>query len=166
MKGSSVYGWLIDHNGGGRENGYTLVEVLIGITILTVGMLAVAMIQHMAIGTVDRSGSVTIAVNIAQRYLEEIIDMDYRDPRIRDLNKANNDDLAGAARLAGDGLEPASADHFRVVDGVGMPDSSGKYSVIWNVADDTPIADTRTVVVAVIWKGGRCVLKCVKSLAR
>ncbi len=161
-----MYGWVIRHNGGGRESGYTLVEVLIGITILTVGMLAVAVMQHSAIGAVDRSGAGTIAVNIAQRYLEEIIDMDYRDPRIGDVNKSNNNDLAGAARLTGAGTTPAAADHFLVVDGVGIPDPSGKYTVIWNVADDTPITDTMTVVVAVVWKDGRCVLKCVKSLAR
>ena len=151
---------------GPAEGGYTLVEVLMAISLLMVGMLAVGMLQHAAASAISRSGGNTEAIHIAEHQLEEIIHMPYSDPRIMDVNRGNNGDLAGEAISLKPGGKPLAADHYFTVDSDGGMDPRGKYTVIINVAESTPIADTRTVVVAVVWNGGRCILRCVKSLAR
>lgn len=130
------------------SDGFTLLEVLIAISILVVGMLAAGQMQLMAIRGNSFSGSSTEAVNLAQRQLETLIRTDYYDADLVDTTAANNGDLTSTVTV----------DHQQ---------NMGKYSIIWNVSDDDPIPDTKAVVVIVTWENGRHArtLKHIKSLA-
>lgn len=132
----------------GHDTGFTIVEVLIAISILTVGMLATASMQISAIRGNDLSGSTTEAVNLAQQQLETIINMNYNNPAIADSQTGNNADLSS----------------ITIVD---SQQASGKYTIITNVADNAPITNTKTIVVIVTWENGRNsrVLTHIKSLA-
>jgi type IV pilus assembly protein PilV len=157
----------------GKENqaGFSLVEVLVGISILAIGMLAVARMQITAIQGIDQSEEATVALNLAQEQLEQIINGDYNSADLADNNNANNNNLAGA-RITDAGT--ASANEW---DGLptGGPTTvstttSGDYQIFWNVADN-PSGTTqyKEVVVIIQWtRKGRTrtrTLSMVKSLA-
>ena len=80
--------------GRGNEAGLSLLEVLVGISILAVGLLAVAQMQITAIQGIDQSEEATVALNLAQEQLEQIINGDY-----------NSADLADTITLPGPALQ-------------------------------------------------------------
>ncbi len=131
-----------------RVDGFTLLEVLIAISILVVGMLAAGQLQLMAIKGNYFSGSSSEAANLAQRQMEILINTAYDDASLADTTVMNNGDLTSTATV----------DHQQNID---------QYRVIWNISDDDPIPDTKAVVVIVTWKNGRHarILRHVKSLA-
>ena len=73
------------------EAGYTLLEVLISITIFMVGILAIGSMQAAALRTNSTAMGVTEAVNIGQANVERILAIPF-DPTAPDaaLNPANN----------------------------------------------------------------------------
>ena len=157
--------------GRGNEAGLSLLEVLVGISILAVGLLAVAQMQITAIQGIDQSEEATVALNLAQEQLEQIINGDYNSADLADNNNANNNNLAGAR------ITDASTASANEWDGLptGGPTTvstttSGDYQIFWNVADN-PSGTTqyKEVVVIIQWtRKGRTrtrTLSMVKSLA-
>jgi type IV pilus modification protein PilV len=53
-----------------REQGYTLIEVLIGVALLSIGLLAVAQMQILTITTNTAANQKTTAITLAQDQLE------------------------------------------------------------------------------------------------
>jgi len=136
--------------------GFTLIEVLIAMTIFSVGILGIMKLQIKSIQNNSLAGSSTVAGAIAQLHLESIISSDFYAPGIRDINKANNGDLKSVNNF-----------DFRNINADGRPVYWGKYDLVCNVADDTPIRNTKTFVVTVTWDKGRHSrrLSTIKSLA-
>jgi type IV pilus assembly protein PilV len=141
--------------GNKKESGFTLLEVLVGISILAVGMLAVAQMQVTSIKGIDKSDQSAIALNLAQREMERIIDMDYGDSR---LNDTNDEDL----------YSTVNTDYQDCVDSTGATIDPGggecldvhlAYNLIYNLENNTTViapaifpANYREVVVMVQWK--------------
>lgn len=148
---------------GRRDAGFSLLEILVAMTILTIGMLAVAQMQITAIQGIDLSGNASAATNLAQQQLEAILNMDYENDELDDTNEENNPGSGG------DLASSAVTDHQATVDETGTVDANGYYTLTWNVADDEPIQDTKSVAVIVEWttrgKQHRRVLTCIKSMA-
>ena len=157
----------IQRRGKSIEAGFTLIEVLVGITILAVGMLAVARMQITAIKGIDQSDESAMALNLAQRELERIINLDYDDSRLNDT-PGNNGDLTSSA----------STDYQNCVDSTGATvvptgsclDDPSLYNLIYNVANSAAGGTQyKQVVLMVQWKRkGRTrtrTLSFVKSLA-
>lgn len=63
-----------------KEQGFTLIEVLIAITIFAIGLLAVASMQVTSIKGNSYSRRVTEGSNLAQGKLEELSGRAYTDP--------------------------------------------------------------------------------------
>ena len=122
------------------EAGFTFMEVLIALSILTVGMLAVAQMQIMGIRGNDLSGRTTEALNLAQQQVEQLHckmwNETMEDPDLEDTNAGNNGDLESVTDV----------DHETTI---------GRQRVVWNIADNTPIANTKTIVVTVTWANDR-----------
>ncbi|MBI5765667.1 prepilin-type N-terminal cleavage/methylation domain-containing protein [Candidatus Falkowbacteria bacterium] len=59
------------------STGFTLLEVMIAITILIIGILAVARIFPLALKVAKSAEQATIAINLAQAKIEEIFYLDY-----------------------------------------------------------------------------------------
>jgi len=111
--------------------GFSLLEVLLGVTVFMIGMLGVTALNISSLKSNTFSGNMSEAVVIAGGKLEELMVLDYGD----------------SALTAGN--------HFEDPDGDGVIDPVGRnnmYFVYWNVVDDAPLPDkTKTVNVSVEW---------------
>lgn len=159
----------------GRENqaGLSLVEVLVGISILAIGMLAVAQMQITSIEGIDKSDEGVIALNLAQREMERIINMDYSDAILND-NPANNGDLYSTATT--DFQDCVDSTGTTVAPAGNCLDDPALYNLIYNVKDNIMVVPPavfpttfKEVVLIVQWRRkGRTytrTLAFVKSLA-
>ena len=153
-------------NGLKHQSGFTLVEVLVGITILTIGLLGVAKMQMSAIQGNFMSNSTSVALALAQEKMEELMTVSYTDTDLDDSNTGNNP--------AADALSPiivtdaANVDHEEMqgspaapinIDETGAQNAQGMYRRIWNIADhpvsgeDVPTMKSITVIVT--WDYGK-----------
>jgi len=55
-----------------REAGFTLVEVVVAVLILSIALLAFSSMIYIGVFSTDRSSSETVAINLAQLLLEEM----------------------------------------------------------------------------------------------
>ncbi len=98
------------------SSGFTLVEVLIAMVILSVGLLAVAGMMGIAIQANAYGSKLSLANRSAQQKLEEL----------------------------------KNADYATVVTYADAADANG-LTRSWTVTNDTPIANTKTIVTSVTW---------------
>jgi type IV pilus assembly protein PilV len=108
-----------------KEGGFTLLEVIMAISILTVGLLAVASMQASAIRGNAISRDYTESTDKVQDVMEKLLSLNFS------ANELN----------AGDHTEGE----------LGL-DTTDKYSVIWSVQNDTPISGVKTIFVTVQWQ--------------
>lgn len=139
-----------------KMKGYTLIEVMVAMTVLSVGMLGLTALQIAGIRGNSLSGTNTEAGHLLKYHMESILHADYNNPFIRDINISNNTDLTSTIQT-----------DFKDVDIHGRTLKKSAYTLIWNVADNTPIKDTKTIVVMVTWRNGKRKrqLVCIKSRA-
>ena len=132
-----------------REQGFTLLEITIAIAILSIGLLAVATMQTTAIKGNARAFGITEGITLAQDRAERIARLAFNDAILND-GAGTNDGSAGLDDNPNDATNPlpdqADPSNPILVGGVGRP-----YNVYWNVADDWPIANTKTIRVIVLW---------------
>ena len=120
------------------EKGFTLLEVIVAISILTFGLLAVASMQMTAIRGNYNASNITEATTVAQDRLENLMGLLYSDPLLD----------------PGNGLsDPA-------------PPSPSGYTVTYDVLNNDPMTNTRLITVTVQWQDKgvqkQSVLTCVK----
>lgn len=120
-----------------NERGFTLLEVIVAIAILTFGILAVASMQISSMRGNSFAGNVTEATTLAGDKLERLIGLPYDDDDLRDMN-ANGSD--GLNKTGNDADYPEEQE----IDAV-------TYSVCTNLAIDTPRNNTKTIKVIVTW---------------
>ena len=123
------------------EKGFTLLEVIIAISILTIGLLAVASMQVSAIKGNTLSFGVTEATTWAGDQMEKLMIMPYDPDPYADDDPLDDRDKDGKLGLEDD--TPGTADHNV---------TRRKYTVYWNIAVDADRDDTKTVNVIVTWK--------------
>lgn len=138
------------------NKGFTLIEVICAIAILTVGILSLYSLQISSINTNFSANTVTAASTWASDRVEILINRPYSCNPFRvnchdlddvngdgtglDLNNDGVDDSGGNFGL--DNNTPATADHSAT-----SPD--GLYTILWNVAVDTPVPNTKTIRIIV-----------------
>jgi type IV pilus assembly protein PilV len=121
----------------GNEKGFTLLEVIVAISILTIGLLAVASMQVSAIRGNASAYGITEATSWAADQVEKLIILPYEHEYLQDT------DGDGSA-----GLEDANE---ATDDNPNHPPTHGKYKVYWNVAVGDTANGTKTVNVIVTW---------------
>jgi type IV pilus assembly protein PilV len=136
------------------KKGFTLIEVMVAISLLAIGLLGLSMVQVAGIKNNSLGYSSTQANHLAEKHMEMIIHSDYHAQGISDMAN-NNESLETLTNV----------DHFNT-DAQGNGIDLGKYNLIINVADNTPVSDTKTIVVMVTWDNDRKVrkLSCIKTL--
>ena len=125
----------------GNQSGFTLLEVLIAISILTVGLLGVAQMQIMGIQANYFSGNTTAALTLSEEKMEDLLGKSYSDAELTNGNHPDTNNPIDETSQAG-----------------------GVYTRMWTVTDNTPITDTKTVTVSVGWDNlaHQVSLSCIK----
>ena len=136
-----------------RQGGFTILEVLVAISILTVGLLAVASMQVSGMRTNAYARNVTEGMNLAQDKLEELIALPYDDPNNLGLHDVDNDGLLGLGNAM-----VGTADYSETQD---------YFTIFWNIAENQPVANSKTIRILVNWqdRGGtkQVVLNYIRS---
>jgi len=109
------------------QGGFTLLEVIVAISILTVGLLAVGTMQVSAIYGNSFAGRMTAATSIAEDKMEQLLSLQY-------TYTATHPDLA-------EGSHPDTP----------AADASG-YTLTWNVINNSPVGNTKQITVTVTWR--------------
>jgi type IV pilus modification protein PilV len=130
---------------GHNEKGFSLLEVIVAISVLTIGLLAVASMQASAIRGNASAYGITEGTNLASDQIEKLMIMPYDNPYPDDsydypLYPLEDRDKDGKFGLEDD--TASTADHNV---------NRGKYTVYWNVAVDDTAKGTKTVNVIVTW---------------
>jgi type IV pilus modification protein PilV len=129
-----------------RQEGWTLIEVLVAIVILTVGLLAVGTMQISAIKGNFMSGNTSIALTLASEKMEDLFNRDYNDAVLGDTATGNNGNLTSIT----------GTDHEENVSEDGTVGAGGFYRRIWNIADAaTPMPTMKEISVIVTWENNR-----------
>lgn len=111
-----------------RSAGFTLIEVLITLSILATGLLAVASMQIAAIQVGATAGELTEGVTWAQDRLEELLALAYDHADLEDTNP----------------------DTGVATDYTLSPSPPG-VAVVWSVNEDVPAAGMKRVSVTATW---------------
>lgn len=102
------------------DSGFTMVELIVGITVLGILMLGFLSVFPLGMRTVQKSEMLSSATGLAQDELERLKMLP---PTHADLSAGNH-------------AHPANP-------------LSGVYTLTWTVTDDSPLADMKTVDVAI-----------------
>jgi len=114
-----------------NNRGFTLLEILLAISILAIALLAMAHMQITAIHTNAFANRMTTATTLAYDKMEQLKQLPYNDANLSD--DGDTTDLA----------DTANPDY--------LDDPGGGYTRVWNIADNTPVAGAKTVAVIVGW---------------
>lgn len=104
-----------------RQEGFTLIEVMVALGILAFGILAIASMQTASLGGTNLAGNVTESSTLAMDRIERLIATSY-----------NNSDLSA-------GSHPST------------PIVQGKYTISWFVTVGQLFTNTKTIQVTVQW---------------
>jgi len=129
-----------------NNSGYTLVETLIAITILGIGLLAVAGLQATSIQHNANSQLRTYASIVAQNVTEDLLGRSYSDPLLTDIDADGDNGLSEFGFDNNDATQD-DADYQRTIFVKGLP-----YTVFWNVSEDSPVQNSKRFRILVQWQ--------------
>ena len=134
-----------------NEKGFTLLEILIAITILSVGLLALAEMTVYVIRSNTVGNKITKATVLAQDKLEKLKNLSYTNAQLDDTD-SNTADVS--TNIHSNTALFTSPDHSDAYPN----DATGQTITIslspqrvWNVAANTPASGMKTVTVIVGW---------------
>ena len=117
-----------------KEDGFTLIEVLIAITIFAVGLLAVAAMQTSAIKMNSTAGKLTNLSTWGMDKIEELSALPYTSPWLQ---------IAGNPP---DGEDTNGNTHVQV-------SGDGYYTISWTVNNNDPVTNIKNITVTVTGRG-------------
>ncbi len=119
------------------HQGFTIIEVMVAITLLSVAILGAATMQISALGGRNVAIRTTNASTLAGAKMEDLIEEDYDSSSLAATITSSPADSAAYETAMGD-LSTAAG-----------PEERDDYDIYWNVIDDYPIEDTKTIRVIV-----------------
>ena len=134
-----------------KQQGFTLIEILIAIAILALGLLAVATMQIRAIKTNAIASSISQGLTLGQAKVEELMNLSYSHSDL-------DDDGGGVSNGTGQDVDDDGVDddggNFGLDDTTGadgLDANNGRYTIYWNIAVDEPVISSKTIRVIVTW---------------
>lgn len=116
-----------------KDEGFTLIEVLIAISIFAVGLLAIAAMQTSAIRVNSSAAQLTELNTWGIDKLEQLMALPYTDPQLQ---------------AAGSPFQETTSDG---------------YNVTWNVINDSPVPNSTLIRITVTGKGKTLRIVSIKS---
>ena len=156
------------------EKGFTLIEVLIAMVVLTIGILTLQLMQIRSIDENSDAGGISAKSMMAASFIEDIMRLPYSDPLLSDLdgdgtnqdinrdgiddqddgdvNTTNSNEEFGLRhwQCCPGGVDPrgnAVAGCVNIADQCAFYD---QYDVYWNIAVDYPVENTKTINIIVV----------------
>lgn len=133
-----------------NSRGFSVIEVLMGATVFTLGMLGIAAMHIRSINENSFAANMTEATTLATNQMEVLMGYDY------DTSAKPDDDLGDKDGDAASGLDDADcgptgtctnkADHM--ASGLGK---NNIFSLYWNIAQDVPITNCKTIKIIAKW---------------
>ena len=118
-----------------KQEGWTLIEVLVAIVILCVGLLAVGTMQISAIRGNFMGGNTSIALTLASQKMEDLLNRNYTDAAL------------------------ANGAHTEQVSDSGVVAAGGFYRRDWTITDTVTGASNwptmKEITIIVSWEGNR-----------
>lgn len=135
-----------------KQKGFTLIEAVVAMGILAVGIFALYSMQVMSIDSNARSQNMTSASNWGADHFEQVLNMDFDD-----VTDTDGDGTAQDAEGDGDATDDDGGnfglDDWTVATADGTFTSpDGVYTVFWNVAEDQPMENLKTIRVHVLYE--------------
>ncbi|MEJ2657315.1 MAG: prepilin-type N-terminal cleavage/methylation domain-containing protein [Desulfobacterales bacterium] len=129
-----------------QQCGFTLIEVLIALTIFAVGLLAIAALQTSAIRMNSTAGRLTDISALGMDKLEELMGLPFTDPWLESAGNPPNSDSAGNQHLI----------------------NTDGYTIYWNTVQNpsvegTPVPNAMRITLTVTGNGKRLDLTCLKA---
>ncbi|MCP4575848.1 MAG: prepilin-type N-terminal cleavage/methylation domain-containing protein [Deltaproteobacteria bacterium] len=157
------------------ELGFTLVETMVAIVVLSIGFFAAASMQIAAVDANTSANRISEAINLAQSRLEELMALEYT-PDFTDPDLIDDAAMAAAAEPYVDSNENGFRDlrePYTDSNGNGVwdaahgdPNPLQGYIITWSVMDDTPVGRTKYIRVYVTRHDNKrtIMLSCIKSM--
>lgn len=136
-----------------NRSGFTLLEVLIALFIFSIGILGVNAMQLTSIQGNGKANRITEASSVAADRIEQILSMPYDSDT--NLIDDDGDGLIDGADLKEQYVDVNANGNAGLNDlppntDVGpVPSVDGNYQIYWNVAEDYPLVNTKTVRIIV-----------------
>jgi type IV pilus modification protein PilV len=133
------------------RSGMSLIEVLVAMTILTIGLLGVALMQVSSISGNTFSREMSVATQLAQDMLEKLYTYTYTstttdNPLVAGYHP-DSTDISSPWNLA-----PAVyGDPNNIIDERGQTTGPRIYTRTWVVTDNSPSTNMKTIAVTVSW---------------
>jgi type IV pilus assembly protein PilV len=124
-----------------KQEGFTLLEVLIAVSIFAVGLLAIAAMQTSAIRMNSTGNRITELSTLGMDKLEDLLNRPYTDPSLQSAGNYPNLDSAGNT-------------HQVTTDG---------YQVSWFIVDNKPTTNTKKITLTVTGNGKMLQLTTVRA---
>lgn len=141
-----------------QQDGFTLIETLIAIAILTIGIFSLYSMQIAAINGNGHANQLTSSANWASDRIERILGADYTNSLLADADGDGvaglNDTVNAAGVVTADILVTQNAAGNDVItsNGAAVPaNNSIPYSIFYNVAVDAVTPNTLTIRVITTW---------------
>jgi len=158
-----------------RDKGFTLIEVLIAMAILTIGILSLQMMQVRSIDENSDAGGISAKSMMAASFIEDIMRLKYLDDSLLDSdgdgtsqdnnldglddqddgninsNQVNEDFGLKDWQCCPDGMDrPGGNPVPGCIRKADHCDTYDQYDVYWNIAVNHPVQNTKTINIIVV----------------
>jgi type IV pilus assembly protein PilV len=157
-----------------NDSGFTLLEVFGAMLVFALGILAFTRLQVGSLKTNTFGSDLTQAVTIAQDKAEVLLGLPYTHVDLNDTDgngtgeDANGDGADDDGGNFGLGDNPDEATHAENDGNADHTETVGRFRAHWNIADNYPIENSKTVRIVVSWRDSnnayhRSQLECTKA---